>query len=382
MKKVAYLITHPIPYQSSLMRELSKSKKFNFKVFYCSKITLSNYKDIEMNKNINWNFDLLSGYEYKFLKSFFDYSVPSFFLPINYGLIYQLKKDKFDYILIHGHARFYNLLIIIFSKLIGIKVLLRSESNNQHSKRKLLSKLTLKFIDIFIYKYLAIGSLNKDYYISKGIKNNKIQMMYYTVDNDYFQKFKIDSVMKKKFLTNNHLFNKKIFLFAAKFIERKNLIFFLNVYLNILKKNLDFKSKAHLLLIGDGELKNDVLKIIKKNKNEITYLGFIDQKKIPFFYHISDIFVIPSKVENWGLTVNEAMCCGLPIIASNKVGSAYDLLDNKNSFIFDYDNEVQLGKILINCINTDLKKMSNESIKKIKKFNNKTNMKLLEQVIF
>ena len=90
--KIAYLLTHPIPYQSSLIRELSKSKKFYLKVFYCSNITISDYKDNEMNKVINWNYDLLSGYDFDFLKSFFNSKIPSFFFPINIGLLYKLKK--------------------------------------------------------------------------------------------------------------------------------------------------------------------------------------------------------------------------------------------------------------------------------------------------
>ena len=125
-----------------------------------------------MNKVINWNYDLLSGYDFDFLKSFFNSKIPSFFFPINIGLLYKLKKNKFNYILVHGHARFYNIFINIFSKLIGINVFLRSESNDMHSK-KTLSKITLIFKS-FIKNFLAIGELNKKYYLDRGIKNNTL----------------------------------------------------------------------------------------------------------------------------------------------------------------------------------------------------------------
>jgi glycosyltransferase involved in cell wall biosynthesis len=155
----------------------------------------------------------------------------------------------------------------------------------------------------------------------------------------------------------------------------------LTVFIDILNKNQDFKNKAHLLLIGDGELKPKVLKIIKDYNANISNLGFIDQKHIPFYYKISDIFIIPSKEENWGLTVNEAMCCGLPIIASDKVGSGYDLLDSNNSFKFRHDNQYELSQILLKSLNSDLKKMSRFSIKKISLFNNLLNMKVIEEII-
>lgn len=380
-KKLAYLITHPIPYQSALMRALSKSKNFDLKVFYCSKISISNYKDKEMNKTINWNSNLLDGYDYKFLRSFFDYKVPSKFLPLNFGLLFLLKKEKFDFILIHGHARIYNIIVIILSKIFGLKVMLRSESNDMHSKRKYLSKIVLNFLDLFIDYYLAIGSLNKKYYQKRNIKNNKIKTMYYTVDNEYFIKYKLNLNKKKLFLQKYNIGSKIIFLFAAKLIDRKNIIFFLEAYIDLLKNHIYFKEKAHLIIIGDGILKKIVLNKIRNYKSYITLLGFIDQKKLPFYYYLSDIFVIPSKIENWGLTVNEAMCCGLPIISSDKVGSSYDLLDKNNSFIFKYNNIKDLHNSLIKSINADLKKMSKFSTEKIKYFDNNANLKIIEEIL-
>ncbi len=379
--KIAYLLTHPIPYQSSLIRELSKSKKFYLKVFYCSNITISDYKDNEMNKVINWNYDLLSGYDFDFLKSFFNSKIPSFFFPINIGLLYKLKKNKFDYILVHGHARFYNIFIIIFSKLIGINVFLRSESNDMHSKKKTLSKITLKFLNLFIKNFLAIGELNKKYYLDRGIKNNKIVMMPYTVDNNYFMNYKLNLRDKNKFINKYNLQNKKIYLFAAKLIHRKNIIFFLNSFIDFINSETIYKKKAFLIIVGDGELREKVLKLISPFKENFLFLGYQDQSKIPFYYYISHFFVIPSKEENWGLTVNESLCCGLPVISSDSVGSSYDLLNYDNSFIFKNNNKKDLIKVLIQSFVSNKNDMSKSCINTIKNFNNNNNMKIIERLI-
>ena len=379
--KLAYLLTHPIPYQSSLIRELFKSKKFYIKVFYCSNITISDYKDKEMNRVINWNYDLLSGYDFEFLKSFFNSKIPSFFFPINIGLLYKLKKNKFNYILVHGHARFYNILIIIFSKLIGINVFLRSESNDMHSKKKTFSKIILKILNPFIKKFLAIGELNKKYYLDRGIKNSKVVMLPYTVDNNYFMNYKINPFNKNNFINKYNLQNKKIYLFAAKLILRKNIIFFLNSFIEFINSDINFKKKAFLIIVGDGELKEKVLKLITPFKENFLFLGYQDQSQIPFYYYISHFFVIPSKEENWGLTVNESLCCGLPVISSDSVGSSYDLLNEDNSFIFKDNDKTDLIRALSQSFTSNKEYMSKACISSIKNINNINNMKIIESLI-
>ncbi|MDZ7907834.1 MAG: glycosyltransferase, partial [Gemmobacter sp.] len=63
---------------------------------------------------------------------------------------------------------------------------------------------------------------------------------------------------------------------------------------------------------------------------------------------LADVLVLPSKSEPWGLVVNEAMICGLPVVVSDKCGSAIDLVqDGKTGFSFDYTNERKLASYII-----------------------------------
>ena len=58
----------------------------------------------------------------------------------------------------------------------------------------------------------------------------------------------------------------------------------------------------------------------------VYFMGFQNQTELPQFYAIADVFVLPSSFDPWGLVVNEAMCCGCPVIASDHVGAARDLV--------------------------------------------------------
>ena len=113
---------------------------------------------------------------------------------------------------------------------------------------------------------------------------------------------------------------------------------------------------------------------------ENFYFWDIRPSKIPFYYYISH-FLLCLRKENWGLTVNESLCCGLPVISSDSVGSSYDLLNYDNSFIFKNNNKKDLIKVLIQSFVSNKNDMSKSCINTIKNFNNNNNMKIIERLI-
>ena len=104
-----------------------------------------------------------------------------------------------------------------------------------------------------------------------------------------------------------------------------------------------------------------------KDDKNIHFIDFVNQAKIPSIYKMADVFVLPSISETWGLGINEAMNSGLAIIASDKVGSAIDLVRN-NGYIFkngDINDLSEKMKCLIEDrdLLEDFKKNSIKSIK-------------------
>jgi glycosyltransferase involved in cell wall biosynthesis len=100
-----------------------------------------------------------------------------------------------------------------------------------------------------------------------------------------------------------------------------------------------------LRIVGDGELLTQ-LKVAYNNDN-IIFTGAKKNNELYLEYQNADTFILPSLKEAWGLVVNEAMCSGLPVIVSNKVGAAYDLVEGKDTgFIFEVGNvEALINKL-------------------------------------
>jgi glycosyltransferase involved in cell wall biosynthesis len=154
-------------------------------------------------------------------------------------------------------------------------------------------------------------------------------------------------------------------LFAGKFEPKKNPALLISAFLEAALKN------AHLLMVGIVVLETS-LKQLAGNASKIHFLPFQNQSKLPLFYHASDVFVLPSDGpgETWGLAVNEAMACGKPIIVSDKVGCAIDLVETgKNGWIFPHGNQPASVEVLRKLNNRELaKNMGHSSQQKIAHF--------------
>src|SRR5262249_36579185 len=83
-----------------------------------------------------------------------------------------------------------------------------------------------------------------------------------------------------------------------------------------------------LIFAGDGAEREGLESEARKMRVEkrVKFLGFVNQSQLPALYTAADLMVLPSEYEPFAVVVNEAMCCGCPVIASDQVGAARDLV--------------------------------------------------------
>nr|MBP6687992.1 glycosyltransferase family 4 protein [Lacibacter sp.] len=103
---------------------------------------------------------------------------------------------------------------------------------------------------------------------------------------------------------------------------------------------------VRLLVVGNGLLEKE-LKLKAAGDARILFIDFQNQQQMPVVYRLGDVFVLPSNGpgETWGLSVNEAMACGKPVIVSDKCGCAADLVKG-NGFVFESGNREALTQLL------------------------------------
>jgi glycosyltransferase involved in cell wall biosynthesis len=115
-------------------------------------------------------------------------------------------------------------------------------------------------------------------------------------------------------------------LYAAKFLQRKRPFDLLEAALRL---RAETQCSFTVIMAGSGELERELRDFCARHALEnVVFTGFINQSELPDLYAVSDVFVLPSEHEPWGLAVNEAMCAGLPIVVSREVGCVADLVQH------------------------------------------------------
>ncbi|MBI4446462.1 MAG: glycosyltransferase family 4 protein [Acidobacteria bacterium] len=352
--RVAYLVTHPIQYQAPLLRLIAQDPSIDLTVFFCSRCSVNTYQDPEFGRAIKWDVPLLEGYKHEFLPALWGRDeAPSFFRPFNYGLWRKLRKGKFDFLWVHGYGRAYNLFAIAIAKCMRLPVLVRDESTETSTKRgalkERLSRLFFCVLRNQVDKCLAIGSSNREYYLQRGVRPEKIVLMPYAVNNDFFRDRASQAERNRDALRRQLELDasRPVILYASKFTERKRARDLLEAY-TFLSPDGKAEPAPYLLLIGEGTMLDSLKsRVAERGWDSVRFLGFKNQTELPSYYDLCDVFVLPSFNEPWGLVINEVMNASKAVIVSDQVGCAKDLVkEGQNGCIFQAGNVLDLHRAL------------------------------------
>jgi len=339
--RLAVLVSHPIQYQAAFWRKLAQHPQIDLTVYFCSDYGVTEKVDPGFGVMFKWDIPLLQGYGYKFLQNHSPKpGLNGFWGMVNLGIVKELFENRYDALFVHSYAYATHLLAILAARLKGIKVLVRSESNllvKCSLRRRLLKRLFLPLFFQLMNGFMVIGWLNHQYYKHYCASRKKIYLLPYSVDNEWFFAQRDLHLPHRQELKEGLGIsaNAKVILCAAKFLKRKRLMDLIQAF-----EWLGLPSVV-LVIVGDGEEKPVCERYVKTRKlRGVHFVGFKNQSELPQFYVVADVFVLPSEDEPWGLVLNEAMCFGLPVIATDQVGAAYDLIKHgMNGFVY------QVGKI-------------------------------------
>lgn len=151
------------------------------------------------------------------------------------------------------------------------------------------------------------------------IPENKISFFRYWLNLSYF------SPTKKREAKNKLKWKKFSVLFVGRLIETKGV----GILLDVVKR---LNSDVQLIMIGDGPMAEQARSVQDRYSN-FTFLGRVENKKLPLYYSAADLIVVPSTVdEGWGFVAMEAISCGTPVLASN-MGGLSDVISNSTGLL-------------------------------------------------
>jgi glycosyltransferase involved in cell wall biosynthesis len=228
------------------------------------------------------------------------------------------------------------------------------ESNaNDHRSHNALKESLKKIFLGSCQAVIVSGESSKQYVQSFGVSEKMIVVAPNAVDNDLFSKGATLAQEQSAQLRSQLQLPQRYFLYVGRFLREKGLFDLLEAYRLI---DDDVRSGMGLVLVGDGPDRQELEKLSHEiSPGKVLFPGFVQRDQLPSYYALADAFVFPTHSDPWGLAVNEAMACGLPVIVGRAAGCVADLArDEWNGYVVDPADHRQLA--------TSIQKLTSDAV--------------------
>ncbi|MRI02601.1 glycosyltransferase [Kriegella sp. EG-1] len=317
--RTALIINIPAPYRLPMYEILNKRFGEDFMVIFCAN-TESNRK---------WNINELQ-FKHTFLKENVRLKKDGFNYVHNNPEVFKvLKKYKPDNVIATGFnpTHLYGWLYTLLYRKNFIPMTdgwLGSEKDLSWV-HTLVRKIVFKTSSVFVGASKNSMKLFEAY----GIPKDKIFQSALCIHNSKFEN-------EKKFENRKYHV-----MYSGQFTERKLPLFFADVVIKLSQKIDGFK----VLILGSGPLKEELFSKLDANNIDYDFPGFISQEELPKYYSDAKLFLFTTRMDPWGVVVNEAMASGTPVITTPFAGVVDDLLiDKHNGFAIDIDTNKWVQK--------------------------------------
>lgn len=344
--RLGVLASHPIQYQAPLFREMARH--FDLKVFFAHRQTVDGQANAGFNVGFEWDIDLLGGYEHRFLYNRAKYPSTDRFAGCDTPEIAEeIHQGEFDAFLVMGWYLKSYWQAIRACRRHGVPIMVRGDSHLgtprgwlKHALKEVVYPQILRQFDACLY----VGRKNLEYLQHYGVSADRLFFSPHCVDNETFA-FRAREVDRAGIRRRLGIGNdRKAVLFVGKLLERKRPLDILQALRMLRVGGTDVCG----VFAGDGPLRKLLEKQSKDFGVPTHFLGFQNQTKLPESYVCADVMVLPSDgTETWGLVVNESLACGTPVVVSDAVGCAPDLVhEGKTGAVFPVGNTLALAEAL------------------------------------
>lgn len=344
--KVLFITTIPSPYRVSFFNELGK----------LTKLTVLFEKSGSDERDESWSkyrFESFNGIIMKGKAI----SVNTAFCP---SVVKYLKK-KWERIVVCDVYTPTGMLAIQYMKLHKIPYCIEGDGGFAKSGKGLKENIKNHFIK-GAAGYFSTSDAHDQYYLTYGAKKNRIYRYPFTSIGsmdiiDHVYSIEEKQQLKKKL----NIPEKKCVITVGQFIPRKGF--------DVLLKAARHMSKEIGFYFIGGKPTQEYIELAKDLDN-IHFIGFKRKDELKQYYLAADVFVLPTREDIWGLVINEAMACGLPVITTDKCIAGLELVrDGENGFIVPVNSSKATANRIMDCFKGDnLQEFGSNSLIKIKDY--------------
>ncbi len=339
--RLAAIAASPVFYQTPLYRRLAADPRVELTVIFASSAGVRPYDAGFGGRMVSWDENLLTGYKHEFLRRADQNDVlKGFFALRDWDVVERIRRGRFDAIWVHGYSYLTLWFAMLAAWLSGIPVLIREEQTLLH-KRPQLRELVRKTVMKVLFRFargLYIGSNNYDFFRAYGMKSEHLFPAPYCVNNQNLQQLARQLVPARATIRARLGVGAAdpVILFVGKLTSKKGPLALIEAFSRV-RSSLP----CQLLIVGEGPLEQEMRRrLTSAGPTGVVFAGFLNRTEIADAFVAADIFCLPSLLnETWGIVVNEAMNFSLPLVVTDKVGSARDLVQSgKNGLVVPAGN--------------------------------------------
>lgn len=345
--RVALLSTHPIQYQAPWFRALSAEPGLEITVLFAHMPT-ADQQGVGFGVPFEWDLPLLTGYRSVQLENVARRPALSTFSGCDTpGVGTVLRRLGIQVLVVNGwHVKAY-LQALLACRRSRVPCIVRGDSNALRPR-----PTWVRFIHHLLLRqyaaFLVVGRANRCFYLQNGVPESRLFAAPHCVDNNFFAERSSAARADRSRLREAWGIPQDAFvaLFAGKLIDKKRPLDFVRAAAEA-RGTLE-GAGVHVLFAGDGPLRLACEDLMQRVEQPGRILGFVNQTRMPDAYSVADALVLPSDYgETWGLVVNEAMACRLPVAVSDRVGCHLDLVrPGETGEVFPFGDVHRLAQVL------------------------------------
>ena len=321
-RRIGFLVSHPIQYYAPIFRELAR--RCDLTVFFAHRQDAAGQGKAGYGVAFDWDVDLLSGYENRFLKNVARVPSTQTFAGCNTPEIAEeISAGRFDAFVVPGWSLRSYWQAVRACRRARVLVMVRGDSQLAGQRGGAVGRVKgvvfphmLKQFDACLY----VGQRNREYLEHYGVSAKRLFFSPHCVDNGAFGRA---SAAARGVGGRGPSGSRRRVLFVGRLVDSKRPMDVVQAVVRLVSEG----QPVDLVIAGAGELQGRMEEAARTAGVDAKFLGFVNQSQLPGVYASSDVIVLPSiATETWGLVVNEAMACGVPAVVSDAVGCGPDLI--------------------------------------------------------
>jgi glycosyltransferase involved in cell wall biosynthesis len=338
--RIVFLVERPTQFEAPFFRFAAHDPRHELRILFTGAEPAAPVFDPELGHTVSWGIDLLGGYPHQVAPA----------RGRARWLAGQLRRGSCELLIANGYTRREYLLTAALARRAGIATALRLDSAlwpgppaaagraaaRPRARRLLYTGVLMRLYDLF----LGVGSLTLDYLDACGVPSGRRGLFPYAVD--------VEQLRARSRLSREERAAARARLGLAPGDQAVLAVAKLNpreAPWDLLHALPRLPPAVRLLVAGDGPSRAEVERhAAALGPGRARLLGYVPYPELPALYAAADLFVHPASEERWGVSVAEALACGLPVVASTRVGAAYDLLrQGANGWLYPAGDAAELA---------------------------------------